>query len=89
MPYIIILEHCHIVVMAATFADGFVSNVWLHDCAMDSPGVYVREFVRHSVSTDLPLETFVALDGDSGDVYSAQCNCISGWVVAQGCDQSD
>ena len=61
------------------FADGFVSNVWLHDCATDSPRVvYVRGFVQHSLSTDLPLETFVALDGDSGDVYSAQCNCVSG-----------
>ena len=61
------------------FADGFVSNVWLHDCATDSPHVvYVRGFVQHSLSTDLTLETFVALDGDSGDVYSAQCNYVSG-----------
>ena len=61
------------------FADGFVGNVWLHDCATDSPRVdYVRGFVQHSLSTDSPLETFVALDGDSGDVFTAQCNCVSG-----------
>ena len=66
------------------FADRFVSNVWLHDCGTDSPRVvYVRGFVQHSLSTDLPLETFVALDGDSGDVYSAQCNCVSGRVVLE------
>ena len=61
------------------FADGLDSNVWLHDCATDSPCVvFMRGFVQHSLSTDLPLETFVALDGDSGDVYSPQCNCVSG-----------
>ena len=43
------------------FADGFISNVWFHDCATDSLRVvYVRGFVQHSLSTDLPVETFVA-----------------------------
>ena len=66
------------------FADGLVSNVWLHDCATDSPHVvYVRGFVQHSLSTDLTLETFVALDGDSGDVYSAQCNCVQGELCSR------
>ena len=61
------------------FADGFVSNVWLHDCKTSDPRiVYVRGFVQHSLSMDVPLETFVALNGDTGDVYSAQCSCISG-----------
>ena len=32
--------------------------------------------MQHSLSTDLSLETFDALDGDSGDVYSAQCNVL-------------
>ena len=51
--------------------------MWLHDFATDSPRVvYVRGFVQHSLSTDLPHKTFVALDGDSGDVYLAQCNCV-------------
>ena len=40
--------------------------------------VYVRGFVQHSLTKDLPLETFVALTGDTGDVYSAQCSCVSG-----------
>ena len=61
------------------FSDGFVSNVWLHDCRTFEPRiVYVRGFVQHSLTMDLPLETFVALNGDTGDVYSAQCSCVSG-----------
>ena len=61
------------------FSDGFVSNVWLHDCMTSGPRiVYVRGFVQHSLTMDLPLETFVALNGDTGDVYSAQCSCVSG-----------
>ena len=61
------------------FADGYVSNVWLHNCETERPKiVYVRGFVQHSLTTDLPLETFVALDGDNGDVFSAQYSCVSG-----------
>ena len=61
------------------FSDGFVSNVWLHDCMMSGPRiVYVRGFVQHSLTKDLPLETFVAMTSDTGDVYSAQCSCVSG-----------
>lgn len=61
------------------FADGFVSNVWLHDCRTSEPRiVYVRGFIQHSLTMDLPLETYVALNGDTGDVYSAQCSCVSG-----------
>ena len=39
--------------------------------------------MQHSLSIDLPLETFVALDGDSGDVYSAQCNCVQGELCSR------
>ena len=39
--------------------------------------------MQHSLSIDLPLETFVALDGDSGDVYSILCFRVS---CARGCD---
>lgn len=61
------------------FADGFVSNVWLHDCKTENPRiVFVRGFVQHSLSMDVPLEVFVSLDGDAGDVFSAQCTCVSG-----------
>ena len=61
------------------FADGFVSNMWLRDCATDSPRVvYVRGFVQHFIVDDSPLEAFAALDCDSGDVFSAQCSCVSG-----------
>ena len=62
------------------FLDGFVSNVWLHDCmtAKDSVCTWLRGFVQHSLTKDLTLETFVALTGDTGDVYSGQCSCVSG-----------
>ena len=62
--------------------DGFVTNVWVYEC----PNVnnialrvlYFRAFVYHSLTCDSPLEVFVALNGDTGDVYSAQCSCVSG-----------
>ena len=60
--------------------DGFVRNVWVYEC----PGtaqlrvLYFRAFVYHSLTCDSPLEVFVALNGDTGDVYSAQCSCVSG-----------
>ena len=61
------------------FADKFVKNVWLHDCKTESPRiVYARGFVYHSLTMDDPLEVFLSVDGDSGDVFSAQCNCVSG-----------
>ena len=61
------------------FADGFVKNVWLFNTeSVDPRVVYVRGFVQHSLSMGNPLEVFVALDGDKGDVFSAQCNCVSG-----------
>ena len=61
------------------FHDGFVKNVWLHDCKTTDPRVvYARGFVHHSLTMDHPLDVFVALDGDSGHVFSAQCNCVSG-----------
>ena len=40
--------------------------------------VYVRGFVQHSLTKDPLLETFVALTGDTGDVSSGQCSCVSG-----------
>ena len=64
------------------FYDGFVRNVWVCEC----PNVnnialrvlYFCAFVYHSLTCDSPLEVFVALNGDTGDVYSAQCSCVSG-----------
>ena len=64
------------------FHDGFIRNIWVHEC----PNVndialrvlYFRAFVYHSLTCNLPLEVFVALNGDTGDVYSAQCSCVSG-----------
>ena len=64
------------------FYDGFVRNVWVYEC----PNVnnialrvlYFCAFVYHSLTCDSSLEVFVALNGDTGDVYSARCSCVSG-----------
>ena len=40
--------------------------------------LYFHAYVHHLLTCDAPLETYVALNGDSGDVYSAQCTCVSG-----------
>ena len=59
--------------------------MWLHEFP-PSEGplhlrfVYFRAYVHHSLSCDSPLEVFVSLNGDNGDVYSAKCNCISRYV---------
>ena len=59
------------------FYDGFVKNVWVYKCPcvndMALRVLYFRAFVYHSLTCDSPLEVFVALNGDTGDVYSAQC----------------
>ena len=63
---------------------GFIRNVWVYQCSCTNDlrlrVLYFRAFVYHSssMSCDSPLEVFVALNGDSGDVYAAQCSCISG-----------
>ena len=64
------------------FYDGFVRNVWVYECPRVSDialrVLYFRAFVYHSLTCDSPLEVFVSLNGDTGDVYSAQCSCVSG-----------
>ena len=64
------------------FYDGFVKNVWLHEFPISAEAglriLYFRAYVHHSLTCDAPLETYIALNGDNGDVYSAQCTCISG-----------
>ena len=64
------------------FHDGFVRNVWVHQFPSTDKSnlkvLYFRGFVHHSLSCEAPLEVFVALNGDTGDVYSAQCSCVSG-----------
>ena len=67
------------------YYDGFVKNVWLHEFP-PSEGplhlrvLYFRAFVHHSLSCNSPLEVFVSLNGDTGDVYAAKCNCVSGYA---------
>ena len=63
------------------FYNGFIKNVWVHEFPISKAGLrmlYFRAYVHHSLTCDAPLETYVALNGDSGDVYSAQCTCVSG-----------
>ena len=67
------------------FYYGFVKNVWMHKClpAMTASNVilrvlYFRAYVHHSFTCESPLLVFVSLNGDTGDVYSAKCNCVSG-----------
>ena len=64
------------------FYVGVVRNVWVYQCPCTNDlrlrVLYFRAYVYHSLSCDSPLEVFVALNGDLGDVYAAQCSCISG-----------
>ena len=66
------------------FYGGFVRNVWVYEFPSINDRdtalrvLYFRAFVYHSLTCDSPLEVFVALNGDTGDVYSAQCSCVSG-----------
>ena len=59
------------------FVNGFVQNMWMKKFA-DSDIVYVRAFVFQSLTLDTPLEVFIALNSACGDVYDAQCYCVSG-----------
>ena len=64
------------------FHDGFVRNVWVHQFQnanhLNLKVLCFRGFVHHSLSCEAPLQVYVALNGDTGDVYSAQCSCVSG-----------
>ena len=65
------------------FYDGFVKNVWMYECPtrtsrLNLRVLYFRAFVYHSLTCDSPLEVYVSINGDSGDVYSGKCTCISG-----------
>ena len=64
------------------FYDGFVKNVWLYQCPVDNDlnlrVLYFRAYVHHSLSCETPLEVYVAVNGDNGDVYAGKCSCVSG-----------
>jgi len=64
------------------FYDGFVKNVWLYQCPVDNDlnlrVLYFRAYIHHSLSCDTPLEVYVAVNGDNGDVYAGKCSCVSG-----------
>ena len=64
------------------FHDGYVKNVWLYQCPVLPQSalkvLYFRAFVYHSFTCDEALEVFVSINSETGDVYSAQCSCVSG-----------
>ena len=65
------------------FYDGFVKNVWVYECPVtqvdnDLKLLYFCAYVHHSLTCESPLQVFVSINGNSGDVYSAKCNCVSG-----------
>ena len=63
------------------FADGYVKNMWLYQ----HPGsslIVIRAYCHHSLTNDPALQVFVCLSCTTGDVYTAQCNCVSGLGAA-------
>ena len=64
------------------FHDGFVRNVWVHQFPstnqLNLKVLCFRGFVHHSLSCESPLQVYVTLNVDTGNVYSAQCSCVSG-----------
>ena len=63
------------------FADGYVKNMWL----CQHPGsslIVVRGYCHHSLTNEPALQVFVCLSSMTGDVYTAECNCVSGLGAA-------
>ena len=64
------------------FFDGFVRNIWVHECSSNNDlslrVLYFRAYVHHSLTCDSPLDVYVAVNGDNGDVYSGRCTYVSG-----------
>ena len=63
---------------------GFVRNVWVYEYPRTSnlnlSILYFRAYVYHSLICDSPLEVYVSINDDNGDVYSGKCSCVSGKV---------
>ena len=59
-----------------------MKNVWLYQCPVSAESnlrvLYFQAFVHHSFTSDAPLEVFVSVNGENGDVYSTQYSCMSG-----------
>lgn len=62
--------------------DDYMRNVWVHQFPGDNDlmlkVLYFRAYVHHSYNCDAPLEVFVSINAENGDVYSAKCSCVSG-----------
>ena len=57
--------------------------MWLYECpytggSLNVRVLYFHAYVHHSLTYDSPLNVFVSLNGDTGDVYSGKCICVSG-----------
>jgi len=63
------------------FFDGFVQNGWVYECLMTNDLnlkiFYFRAFVHHSLTCDTPLELYVSINAENGDVHSGKCTCVS------------
>ena len=44
--------------------------------------IVLRAYCHHSLTNDPALQVFVCISGMTGDVYTAQCNCVSGLGAA-------
>uniref|UniRef100_A0A1X7TT93 SWIM-type domain-containing protein n=1 Tax=Amphimedon queenslandica TaxID=400682 RepID=A0A1X7TT93_AMPQE len=71
------------------FYNGFVQNVWVHECSPTGGTVvlrvlYFHAYVHLSFTCESPLLVFVSINGDNRDVYAAKCNCVSG--LGQACN---
>ena len=51
--------------------------MWLYQHP-ESSLVVIRAYCHHSLTIDSALQVFVCLSCTTGDVYTAQCNCVSG-----------
>ena len=64
------------------FFDGYVRNIWVYQCPCANnlmlKVLYFRAYVQHLYNCDAPLEVFVSMNAENGDVYSAKRSCVSG-----------
>ena len=64
------------------FFNGYVSNVWVYQCPCDNDlmlkMLYFRAYVHYLYNCDAPLEVFISMNVENGDVYSVKCSCVPG-----------
>ena len=62
--------------------DGFVRNIWVHECSSNNDlnlrVLYFQAYIHHSLTCDSPLDVYVVVNSDNGDIYSGRYSCASG-----------